>query len=86
MICLALLIFCLVERQVRQALTEQGQTKVEGLYAGRPATPTARLIFESLATLKIIPGTGRHPPVIPQPTPLQLRLLGLLGTDPRQLR
>ena len=38
-ICLALLIFCLVERQVRQALTGQGQTKVEGLYAGRPATP-----------------------------------------------
>ena len=85
-ICLALLIFCLVERQVRQALAEQGQTKIEGLYAGRPATPTGRLIFESLATLKIIPGTGRHPPVIPQPTPLQLRLLALLGTDPRQLR
>jgi hypothetical protein len=85
-ICLALLIFCLVERQVRQALAGQGQTKVEGLYAGRPATPTGRLIFESLATMKIIPGTGQHPPVIPQPTPLQLRLLGLLDTDPRQLR
>src|SRR5450759_962117 len=32
-ICLALLIFCLVERQVRQALAGKGQTKVEGLYA-----------------------------------------------------
>jgi transposase len=85
-ICLALLIFCLAERQVRQALAEQGQTKVEGLYAGRPATPTGRLIFESLATMKIIPGTGQNPPVIPQPTPLQLRLLGLLDTDPRELR
>ena len=85
MICLALLIFCLVERQVRQALAEQGQTKIQGLYAG-PATPTGRLIFESLATMKIIPGTGQNPPVIPQPTPLQLRLLGLLDTDPRELR
>jgi transposase len=82
-ICLALLIFCLIERQVRQALAEQGETKVAGLYAGRPAIPTGRLILEALATMKIIPGTGQDPPVIPQPTPLQLRLLGI---DPRQLR
>ena len=85
-ICLALLIFCLIERQVRQALAEQGQVKVEGLYAGRPAIPTGRLILSALATMKIIPGRGQDPPVIPQPTPLQLRLLDLLGIDPRQLR
>ena len=85
-ICLALLIFCLIERQVRQALAGQGKTKVEGLYAGRPAIPTGRLILGALATMKIIPGTGHDPPVIPQPTPLQLRLLDLLGIDPRQLR
>jgi len=85
-ICLALLIFCLAERQVRQALAEQGQAKIEGLYAGRPAIPTGRLIFEALSTMKIIPSTGQDPPIIPQPTPLQLRLLGLLDTDPRQLR
>ncbi|MDQ2875153.1 MAG: IS1634 family transposase [Actinomycetota bacterium] len=85
-ICLALLIFCLIERQVRQGLTAQGQTRVEGLYAGRPAIPTGRLILTALATMKIIPGTGQDPPVIPQPTPLQLRLLDLLGIDPRQLR
>jgi transposase len=85
-ICLALLIFCLAERQVRQALAEQGQTKVQGLYAGRPAIPTPRLIFQALTTMKIIPETGQSPPVIPQPTPLQLRLLDLLHTDPRQLR
>jgi transposase len=85
-ICLALLIFCLIERQVRQALAGKGQTKVEGLYAGRPAIPTGRLILGALATMKIIPGTGHDPPVIPQPTPLQLRLLDLLGIDPRQLR
>ena len=85
-ICLALLIFCLIERQVRQALAGNGQTRVEGLYAGRPAIPTARLILGALSTMKIIPGEGHDPPVIPQPTPLQLRLLDLLGTDPRQLR
>jgi hypothetical protein len=68
-ICLALLIFCLVERQIRQALAEQGQTKVEGLYAGRPAIPTGRLILGALATLKIIPGSGQDPPVIPSPHP-----------------
>jgi transposase len=85
-ICLALLIFCLMERQVRRSLAEQGETKVAGLYAGRPAIPTGRLILGTLATMKIIPGAGHDPPIIPQPTPLQLRLLDLLGIDPRQLR
>ena len=85
-ICLALLIFCLIERQARKALAQQHKTKVEGLYAGRPAIPTGRLILGALATMKIIPGRGQDPPVIPQPTPLQLRLLDLLGIDPRQLR
>jgi hypothetical protein len=85
-ICLALLIFCLIERQVRNSLAGQGKTRVEGLYAGRPAIPTGRLILGALATMKIIPRTGQDPPVIPQPAPLQLRLLDLLGIDPRQLR
>ncbi len=85
-ICLALLIFCLIERQVRRSLAEQGETRVEGLYAGRPAIPTGKLILGALAPMKIIPGRGQDPPVIPQPTPLQFRLLDLLGIDPRQLR
>lgn len=85
-ICLALLIFSLIERQVRIALSEQGQTKVEGLYAGRPAIPTGKLILDALATMKIIPGAGPNPPIIPAPTQLQLQLLDLLGVDPRRLR
>jgi hypothetical protein len=85
-ICLALLIFCLVERQVRQALATQGQTKVNGLYAGRPAIPTGRLIFDALASMRIIPGSTTTPPLIPQPTPTQIDLLDLLGVDPRELR
>ncbi|MFC0864998.1 hypothetical protein ACFHYQ_22145 [Sphaerimonospora cavernae] len=85
-ICLALLIFCLVERQVRRALAARGATKVEGLYAGRSAIPTGRLIFDALAGIRIISGTGQSPPIIPQPTDLQIHLLDLLDVDPRDLR
>jgi hypothetical protein len=84
-ICLALLIFCLVERQVRRALALRGTDKVAGLYAGRPAVPTAGLIFKALARMRIIPGTSRSPPIIPQPTPLEADLLDLLDVDPRDL-
>ena len=68
-ICLALLIFCLIERQVRQALAGQGKTKVDGLYAGRPAIPTGRLILGALATMKIIPGTATTRQSSPSPRP-----------------
>jgi transposase len=85
-ICLALLIFSLIERQVRKNLADQGKTKIEGLYAGRPAIPTGRLILHTLATMKIIPAKGQDPPIIPHPTPVQLQLLDLLHIDPRQLR
>ncbi|WP_428981570.1 IS1634 family transposase [Nonomuraea composti] len=85
-ICLALLIFCLIERQARQALADRGETKVNGLYAGRPAVPTGRLILDALAGIRLIPGTGQSPPTIPQPTDLQLDLLDLLDSDPRDLR
>ncbi len=83
-ICLALLIFCLIERQVRRALDALGQTKVDGLYAGRPAIPTGRLILQTLATMVIIPATGDQPSIIAAPIPLQTRLYELLDIDPRQ--
>ena len=38
-VCLALPIFSLIERQVRAALRAQGRTTITGLYAGRPARP-----------------------------------------------
>jgi hypothetical protein len=50
-ICLALLIFCLVERQVRRAIAPA--STLEGLYLGQPAKPTGRLIFEALARLRL---------------------------------
>jgi hypothetical protein len=82
-ICLALLIFCLVERQVRRAIAPY--LTLEGLYVGQPAKPTGRLIFQALAGLRLIPASGHDPPVIPQPQPLQARLLHLLSVDPTQL-
>src|SRR5213078_3667331 len=63
-ICLALLIFCLIERQVRLAIAPHA--KLDGLYVGRPAKPTGRLIFEALACLRLIPATGGQPPGIPE--------------------
>ncbi len=83
-ICLALLIFCLIERQVRQAIAPQ--TTLDGLYAGRPAKPTGRLIFEALARLRLIPAVNGQPPGIPQPPPLPARLLALLDVDPTRPR
>jgi len=80
-ICVALLIFCLIERQVRQALAVQGQIKVPGLYAGRPAVPTGQLILGALTSIRLIPAGDGQSPVIPQPTTLQLGLLDLLDID-----
>jgi transposase len=81
-ICLALLIFCLVERQARRAIAPD--LTLHGLYVGQPAKPTGRLIFQALAGLRLIPATGHDPPVIPQPSPLQAQLLELLDVDPTQ--
>ena len=65
-ICLALLIFCLIERQVRRALAPD--THLDGLYAGhRPARPTGRLILAALAPLRLIPAGHGRPATIPQP-------------------
>jgi hypothetical protein len=83
-ICLALLIFCLVEREVRRAIAPD--LTLQGLYVGQPAKPTGRLIFEALAHLRLLPSSGHDPPIIPQPPPLQARLLQLLDVDPTQPR
>lgn len=83
-ICLALLIYCLVERAVRLAL--HPTTKLAGLWADRPAKPTGRLIFAALSHLRLVPATTTSPAHIPRPPPLQAQLLELLGVDPRQPR
>jgi transposase len=83
-ICLALLVYCLVEREARRNLAPA--TRLDGLYAGRPARPTASLIFTTLATLRLRTGTTDGTPEITQPDALQLRLLDLLKIDPRHTR
>ena len=79
-ICLALLIFCLIEREARRNLAPA--TRIDGLYAGRPAKPTASLIFTTLATLRLRHTTDGTPE-IPEPTALQQQVLDLLKIDPR---
>jgi transposase len=83
-ICLALLVFCLVERAVRKAIAPA--VELAGLYVGRPAKPTGRLIFEALACLRLNPARGHDPPTIPTPPPLQAKLLELLDVDPTRPR
>lgn len=81
-ICLALLIFCLIERAVRAAI--RPDQKITGLVPGQKAKPTGRLILQALAGLRLIPAMDGHPATIPQPTPVQARLLELLAVDPTQ--
>lgn len=79
-ICLALLIFCLVEREARRAIAPE--QKMTG-FPGRPtARPTGRLIFDALSRLQLIPATANAPPIVPAPTGLQARILELLDVDP----
>jgi hypothetical protein len=87
-ICLALLIFSLIEREVRQRLTEQGHTDMVGFYAfdNRAVRPTARLILQALHDLRLIPAHDRQPPKIPQPGWLQNQLLAQLNVDPTRPR
>ena len=81
-ICLALLIFCLIERQVRNALARHGQmmTGLPG-YRRTPAKPTGRTIFMVLSDLRLIPAHDGTPAMIPKPTGAQARLLDLLDID-----
>jgi transposase len=83
-ICLALLIFCLVERQVRHALAPE--TTMTG-FPGRPkARPTGRLVFEALSRLVLVPARATGPPVVPAPPELAARVLELLDVDPTTTR
>jgi transposase len=79
-ICLALLIFCLVERELRRAIAPD--IKMARLGGYRDARPTGRLIFEALASLRLIPASANSPPVVPRPVGLQARILELLDVDP----
>jgi len=79
-ISLALLVFCLIEREARRNLAPE--TKIAGLYNRQPARPTGRLILTALAGLQLIPATATSPAQISRPDPVQARLLDLLRVDP----
>jgi len=80
-ICLALLIFSLIEREVRRAIAPE--RTMRGLYPeNRPARPTGRMILAALANMRLTPATRDGPAVIPHPSDTQLRLLQLLDIDP----
>jgi transposase len=79
-ICLALLVYCLIERQVRHALGPE-QT-MRGLYPdNRAVRPTGRLVLYHLNTLTMRPGTATDPPTILISRGIQAHLLELLGID-----
>jgi transposase len=81
-ICLALLVFCLIERAVRAAIAPEAT--MTGLTPGQKTKPTGRLIFHALGGLRLTPASAGQPSLIPQPTPTQARLLNLLAVDPTQ--
>jgi transposase len=81
-ICLALLIFSLIERAIRLAIAPA--VTLPGLYTGRPAKPTGRLILTALASMRLTPARTGQPAMISRPRPLQQKILDLLGVDPRQ--
>jgi hypothetical protein len=85
-ICLALLIFCLIEREVRTNLAPD--TDMIGFYLNdrRARKPTGRLILQALGDLRLIPAHHNQPPAIPKPGWLQTQLLELLHVDPTQPR
>jgi transposase len=84
-ICLALLLFCLIERQVRRALG--GEQKMRGLYPGNQAVrPTGRMILYHLSGLRLRVTSATDPPLVVISQGVQLHLLDLLGLEPTQPR
>jgi hypothetical protein len=81
-ICLALLVYCLIERQVRQALGDQ--RTMRGLHPGsnQAARPTGELILTALSDLQMRSGTATSPPVVLVSEGIQAQLLDILDVDP----
>ncbi|QFQ99376.1 IS1634 family transposase [Streptomyces phaeolivaceus] len=84
-ICLALLLFCLIERQVRRSLGPE--QKMRGIYPGNQAIrPTGRMILYHLSGLRLRVGNATDPPTIVVSQGVQLHLLDLLGLEPTRPR
>ncbi len=84
-ICLALLVFCLIDRQVRRALGPE-QT-MSGLYPdNRRVRPTGRMTFYHTGELTLQIGNITDPPTVRITRGVQPHLLDLLDTDIGQTR
>ncbi|MEU6347696.1 IS1634 family transposase, partial [Streptomyces sp. NPDC046977] len=84
-ICLALLVFCLIERQIRRALGPD--ETMAGLYPdNRRVRPTGRMILYHLGELTLRIGNVTDPPTVQINRGVQLHLLDLLDTDIGQTR
>jgi len=84
-ICLALLVFCLIEREVRRALGGDG--KMAGLYPdNRRVAPTSRMIMYHLSTLDLHIGSILDPPTVLFARGIHVHLLELLGIQTIQPR
>ena len=78
---LALLIYCLIEREIRLALAPEGG-KMRGLNGNILARPTGRNIFKCFASFAFVlveDSEGNKFSGPAEPTPVQSRLLALLG-------
>jgi transposase len=79
-ICLALLVFCLIEREVRRVLGGDG--KMAGLYPdSRRIAPTARMILYTLSILELRIGNIMDPPTVVFARGIHVYLLELLGIE-----
>jgi hypothetical protein len=84
-ICLALLIYCLIEREARANLAPH--TTMTGFYPdNRAVPPTAQLILNVLGRMRLLPADHANPARVIPPDPLQTRLLTLLHVDPTRPR
>jgi hypothetical protein len=82
---LALLVFCLTERQARRAL--EASQEMNGFYPGNHKTrPTGRLVFGVLRRLQLVPARHGVGPQVPLPDRIQTRLLDMPGTGPTRSR
>ena len=86
LLTIAVRLLTLIEFSVRQKL-ERTHGQVDGLYAGNPkratATPTAEMLLKAFkgASLTMVEVDGQPQVLLTELTPLQLRLLELLGVS-----
>ncbi|UYB37760.1 hypothetical protein SLV14_007690 [Streptomyces sp. Je 1-4] len=84
-ICLALLVFCLIERQARRALGSD--QRMPGLYPGnQQVRPTGRMILYHLSGLRLRVVGATDPTIIVISRGVQLHFLDLLGLEPTRPR